>query len=101
MFDRPIHVIHNDSDSIFVDLIECLVGKQYEDLTEPAFVTLVAITKKLLDNKIKKIVIICHSQGTIVVGNVINSLKKMRNICCCKLCNQYGIYFKKRAITLY
>ena len=77
MFDRPIHVIHNDSDSIFVDLIECLVGKQYEDLTEPAFVTLMAITKKLLDNKIKKIVIICHSQGTIVVGNVINSLKKM------------------------
>ena len=51
MFDRPIHVIHNDSDSIFVDLIECLVGKQYEDLTEPAFVTLIAITKKLLDNK--------------------------------------------------
>ena len=77
VFDRPIHVVHNDSDSIVVDLIECLVGKQYEDLTEPAFVTLMAITKKLLDNKIKKIVIICHSQGTIVVGNVINSLKKM------------------------
>jgi len=77
MFDRPIDLVHNNTDSLIMDLIECLVGKETDDLTEPAMITLYTMSRKLLNPKIKKLVVICHSQGTIIVAQALNYLHKL------------------------
>ena len=65
-FNRPINLIHNVTDSLLMDLIECLIGKETNELTEPSMLCLSIISQKLLSNKIDKVVLICHSQGTII-----------------------------------
>ena len=60
-----------------MDLLECLIGKQTNDLTEASFVTLSVISKLLLSSKLKKLIIICHSQGTIIMSQVLANLNKL------------------------
>jgi len=74
MFGRPCKLLHNPTDGILLDLLECLMGKTglfRLGCTGP---------RKLLRNKLgmemkkdcyKKIVLVAHSQGTIISGNVI------------------------------
>jgi hypothetical protein len=75
LFNRPVNLIHNVTDSFIMDIIECIIGKETDDMTEPSTVALAALSRKLLDPEIKKVVVICHSQGTIIIGKVLNNLK--------------------------
>ena len=75
ILNRPVNIIHNVTDSLIVDLLECLIGKQTDDLTEPSTKTLYTLSQKLHDSEIKKIILICHSQGTIITGKAIKNLK--------------------------
>ncbi len=75
-FNRPINLIHNVTDSLLMDLIECLIGKETNELTEPSMLCLSIISQKLLSNKIDKVVLICHSQGTIIAANMLRNLKR-------------------------
>ena len=77
LFGKPVNIVHNVTDSFLIDLIECLIGKETDDLTEPALVLLSVVSRKLLDENVKKLVIICHSQGTIIVSNMLNNLSKL------------------------
>jgi len=76
LLNRPINSIYNTTDSILIDLIECVIGKSTDYLTEPVYVTLSCIIKKLLNINITKVVVICHSQGTIIISQVLNGLKR-------------------------
>ena len=77
LLNKPVNIVHNVTDSVFVDLLECLIGKETDDLTEPVLTLLSVVSRKLLDNNVKKLVIICHSQGTIIVSNMLNKLSKL------------------------
>ncbi len=77
MFKRPINLIHNVSDSLIIDLVECLIGKQTEYLTEPSLIGLQTISQKILNPEISKIVLLCHSQGTIIISKIIDNLYKL------------------------
>tara|TARA_Y100000992_G_C21211385_1_gene465630 strand:- start:34 stop:921 length:888 start_codon:yes stop_codon:yes gene_type:complete len=77
IFNRPIDVIHNVTDSFIMDILECLIGKETNDLTEASTITLYTVSKKLLDININKVILICHSQGTIIVSKVLQSLAKL------------------------
>ena len=77
IFNRKINVLHNVTDSLISDLIECLIGKTTEDLTEASTVTLYTLSNKLLNPKIKKVIFVCHSQGTIIISNVLKNLHKL------------------------
>jgi len=77
LFNRPINLLHNVTDSLIMDLMECLIGKQTEDMTEASMITLYTFSKKMLDPNIKKVIVICHSQGTIIVGKVLKNLSKL------------------------
>ena len=77
LLNRQINILHNVTDSLVVDLIECLIGKTTSDLTEASTVALYTLCNKLLDPNIKKIVIIAHSQGTIITSNVLKNLYKL------------------------
>ena len=77
LLKRPINIIHNVTDSLIMDLIESLIGKETDDLTEASTIALYTVCNKLLDDNIKKVIIICHSQGTIIVAKVMQSLSKL------------------------
>jgi len=76
IFNRPVHAVFNNTDSLIMDLIECMIGKQTNDLTEASFVTLSVISKLVLNPNIKKLIIICHSQGTIIMAQVLTNLSR-------------------------
>jgi hypothetical protein len=77
MFRRPIWLCHNPTDSVLVDLLECATGKLlfFDWLWEPKprRVLADAVRDALLDapKKYTRVVLICHSQGTIIASNVI------------------------------
>tara|TARA_Y100000816_G_scaffold291175_1_gene281734 strand:- start:986 stop:1861 length:876 start_codon:yes stop_codon:yes gene_type:complete len=77
MFNRPINILKNASDSIISDIIESLVGKFTQELDEASTIALYTICNKLLDEKIDKLIIICHSQGSIIMSNVLKNLYKL------------------------
>lgn len=85
LFHRPITVLQNATDSLMVDLIECAVGKGFKDdpnsedrktMTEPAWKATSAILEALNAPATKKVVVIAHSQGTIIVANVLRAIAK-------------------------
>ena len=74
MFHRPLTIIQNATDSIGVDLAESVVGKAWEVHTEPASKAYPFIHRALHDPGKKRVVVICHSQGTIIMANVLRAL---------------------------
>lgn len=77
ILNRPVNVLHNATDSLFGDLFECLLGKTTFELTEASHVALHTVCKKMLDPRIEKIVVIAHSQGTIIMATVLKHLHRL------------------------
>jgi hypothetical protein len=75
MFGRPIHLMYNPTNSILVDLIECISWKVgiFGSFTSAPRRELIKLLKAKLDEK-KKVVLIAHSQGTIITGNALYAL---------------------------
>jgi len=75
VFDRPINCVYNTTDSIFVDFIECVIDRETEVLTEPSLTTVVYILNALY--RYDKLVVIAHSQGCLIISQVLATLKKL------------------------
>lgn len=80
MFGRPVDLLHNPTDGAIPDLIQCVAGKTGL-LKAGVIKPRVELTKRLAGklrgakaNGIDKVVLIAHSQGTIITGNVISNL---------------------------
>lgn len=88
MFQRPVHLLHNRTIGCYRDLLECIVGRFEDKLpddnippnTSSFYSNIVAqrlgnelirVVKHQDKDKNKKIVVIAHSQGTIVLSNII------------------------------
>ncbi len=85
LFQRPITVIHNETSSTLLDLVQCAVGKTFkadpgidyaQSMTEPAVKATVAILEALKDPHKDRVVLLCHSQGTIITANVLRALQR-------------------------
>ncbi|KPA11270.1 hypothetical protein MHK_008521 [Candidatus Magnetomorum sp. HK-1] len=74
LFHRRIIAIQNPSDSIFVDLLECAIGKRWKRSMSPARKALEPVTAALNDPDIERVILIAHSQGTIIAANILRSL---------------------------
>lgn len=75
LFGRPVTVIYNPTDSMFVDLIECWLGKLRSNFKSgPRKLGVDTVRKALLDDSKQKVVLLCHSQGTIIASNVLADL---------------------------
>lgn len=72
MFGRPLTVIQNSTNSLGVDLVECALGKAWQLMTEPACVAYGPIRRAL--DASDRVVVVCHSQGTIIMSNVLRAL---------------------------
>ena len=80
MFRRPVTIAYNPANGILFDLIECVVyktgafefGKKSERAPRD---NLINILKRELKREDKKtVVLVAHSQGTIITGNAIEEL---------------------------
>ena len=83
LFHRPLTLIQNATDSLWIDLLECLLGRDWEfeqtfdwwDMTEPAIKAFPPIYEALTNPQKKKVVVVAHSQGTIIMAYVLRLLK--------------------------
>lgn len=74
LLNRPVNILHNATDSVLSDLVECFLGKSTNELTEPSRLLLKVLCLKLKDSRITKILLISHSQGTIIVAKALAHL---------------------------
>jgi len=74
LFRRSIELINNPTDGIIIDLIECIFGRTYDMVTEPAQYTLKRIESSLKSERYDKVILIGHSQGGIILSNVVKEL---------------------------
>jgi len=74
LFHRPITLIQNSTCGLVSDLAECALGKQWRRTTEAVKKAFPAIHAALKSEK-EKVVIIAHSQGTIIASVVLQLLE--------------------------
>lgn len=76
LFHRPITLIQNSTDAVLVDLLQCALGRTWHHPTEPLEVAFPNIYDALIDPHRRRVVVVCHSQGTIIMANVLDWLRK-------------------------
>ncbi|MDH3789089.1 MAG: hypothetical protein OES53_11060 [Xanthomonadales bacterium] len=79
LFHRPVTVVQNATRSVMLDLHECIIGKGFQDreegtVTEPAWRATAAILEALNAGQTERVVVIAHSQGTIITANVLHMI---------------------------
>jgi hypothetical protein len=74
LFHRPLTMIQNSTDSLPLDLLECMVGKQLYRHTEAATKAFPPIYDALKRPDKQRVVVIAHSQGTIIMATVLRML---------------------------
>ncbi len=80
LFHRPVTLIQNATDGAISDLWECAMGKEWSQNTsntESARIAFPAIYDALKDPFKKKVVVICHSQGTIIMAVVLQAFEAL------------------------
>jgi hypothetical protein len=74
LFHRPLTMIQNSTDSLALDLLECIGGKQWYRHTEAATKAFPPIYDALKRPDKRRVVVIAHSQGTIIMAIVLRML---------------------------
>lgn len=82
LFKRRIHILHNETEGFYRDLQECIIGRVQNKFTRTMVDTLqglmagvkTPILDKWDEGAMPKVVVIAHSQGTIVIANVVKAL---------------------------
>jgi hypothetical protein len=74
LFHRPLTMVQNATDSLLLDLLECIVGKQWYRYTEAAVKAFPPIYDALKRPDKRRAVVIAHSQGTIIMAIVLRML---------------------------
>lgn len=72
LFQRKIYLMHNPSDGIVLDLLECLAGRTLQPIS-----TLETSVSQILEDALNdhgKVVLICHSQGGIITTGALHKL---------------------------
>jgi hypothetical protein len=69
---RMCNQLLNPSDGMFLDLLECMIGRDLSVSEEPTRIIVPILVKHLAKNR--KVVIIAHSQGGIILTNVLKEL---------------------------
>ena len=77
MFERPITLLHNATEGFWFDLIECAVGKSFDKVTDAAAASLPPLVDALCNRKIKRVVLLSHSQGTIIAAVILKWLDEV------------------------
>ena len=74
LFHRPMTLIQNATDGIALDFFEAILGKSWSVVTEASAKAYPFVHHALHNPNKKRVVVICHSQGTIIMSNVLRAL---------------------------
>jgi hypothetical protein len=77
LFKRPLTVLHNFTRGFIPDLAACAVGKEWDRVTESAAVAFPHLYAALKDEKYKRIILLAHSQGTILSAVILALLQHL------------------------
>ena len=77
LFHRPITLIQNSTSSLLTDLAQCALDKMNWRVTEPVVKAFPAIYDALTSPEKERVVLIAHSQGTIIAAVLLQLLKKI------------------------
>ena len=77
LFGRPLTVIHNFTRGAIPDLAACAVGKEWDHVTESAAVAFPPIYAALKNEAHERVILLCHSQGTILSAVVLALLEEL------------------------
>ena len=75
LFHRPITLIQNSTDGLVIDLLQSALGKQWRRITEPATKAFEPVYDALKSRDKRRVVLIAHSQGSIIAATVLRLLK--------------------------
>lgn len=67
-FDREVVGIHNKSFGLVADLLECLVQRSFAYKTQDVRIAYLSLKPYLIDAAIKKVVLVGHSQGGLIIS---------------------------------
>lgn len=73
-FGRPVIGIHNRSYGLISDLFECLIQRTMSYNSKDVRVTYEYVKAYLSDPNVKKVVLVAHSQGGIIISMVLDHL---------------------------
>ena len=74
VFQRPIELIYNPTQGPLTDLLECVMGRSFDFVTSPAAYALERLSTALSNPEKDRVILIGHSQGGIIVSNVVAGL---------------------------
>lgn len=74
LFGRSIELIHNPTDGLALDLLECAFGRTFQLETVPVLYAHARIRDALLFGQHERVVLLAHSQGGIVASDVAHLL---------------------------
>ncbi len=76
LFHRPLTLVQNASDSLLLDLLECAAGKEWHKPREAGTKAFPVVYDALKDPHKERVVLIAHSQGTIITTVLLDLLAK-------------------------
>lgn len=74
LFGRPLTILHDSTCGLIPDLIECAAGKGWGSLTAAGRLVLHPLAAALLNPDKRRVVLLCHSRGTIIAAAVLHAL---------------------------
>lgn len=74
LFRRPVELLYNPTEGPLGDLLECVLGRTFNFVSGPAGYALERLSIALSDPAKERVVLIGHSQGGIIVSNVVSGL---------------------------
>ena len=72
IFDFKVSSLYNPTHGVFHDILECIFGREF-DIEDEDTKELYTILRKALDEK-EKVVVIAHSQGGIIISQLVQQL---------------------------
>lgn len=76
LFRRKIRVLHNPTDALVFDVFETLISRIWESYSRADEFVYAHVLTELEKPSIDRVVVIAHSQGTVILGNVIKKLEE-------------------------
>jgi hypothetical protein len=73
-FGRPVQGVHNETWGLLGDIVECIIQRAFGFCTAETRVAYEYVKAYCLDPEVKKVVLIGHSQGGIMVSQVLDEL---------------------------
>lgn len=74
IFGRPIELIYNPTRGLLADLAECMTGRTFAYASDTADYALERVSDALSDRDSERVILMGHSQGGIIVANVVKGL---------------------------